>query len=87
MAFNSFYHPVRLKAVAMGEPIIEQLKVPRTSAPMILVLGQTGAGKSHFINKLVGEQVVKESARLCSCTLKPELVEAKVDDSDFLRCV
>lgn len=71
----------------MGEPIIEKLKVQKTSAPMILVLGQTGAGKSHFINKAVGEQVVKESARLCSCTIKPELVEAKVDDNEFLRYV
>ena len=71
----------------MGDPIIEQLKVPKTSAPMILVLGQTGAGKSHFINKVVGEQVTKESPRLCSCTLKPGLVEAKVDDNEFLRYV
>ena len=71
----------------MAEPIIEHLKVPKTSAPMILVLGQTGAGKSHFINKVVGEQVTKESARLSSCTHKPELLEVKVDDNEFLRCV
>ena len=71
----------------MAGPIIEQLRVPKTCKPMILVLGQTGAGKSHFINKVVGSKVAKESARLYSCTTKPELVEAKVDDNEFLRLV
>lgn len=51
------------------DPIIDRLEVEKTSAPMILLLGQTGAGKSHFINKVFGEDVheVTESARLASC--------------------
>jgi hypothetical protein len=85
----------------MADSIIKELQVPESSAPMILVIGQTGAGKaaevvvqrracadrpegkSHFINKVVGEKVVKESARLYSCTSHPELVEATVDKHEF----
>ncbi len=37
-------------------------------AHMILVLGQTGSGKSHFINKLAPGSC-KESARAASCMI------------------
>jgi len=68
----------------MEDPIIKALQVEETSAPMILVIGQTGAGKSHFINSIVGKKVVEESAHLDSCTKRPELVEVMVDRNNFL---
>lgn len=69
----------------MADPIIEKLDVQKTSASMILVLGQTGAGKSHMINRIAGSKIAKESPRLYSCTSKPELFEVKVDGQEFLR--
>lgn len=36
---------------------------------MIIVMGVTGAGKSYFINKLAGKDVVREGADLESCRL------------------
>lgn len=38
-----------------------------SDASMILVMGVTGSGKSHFINQLAGKNVVEESAKLYSC--------------------
>lgn len=66
--------------------IVEHLDVDRTTAPMILIIGQTGAGKSHFCNKVLGEDIeeVSESAHLSSCTSKPQLVSAKVDGNEYL---
>ena len=59
----------KLEDPNMEDPIVNHLDVERTAAPMILVLGQTGAGKSYFCNKVLGEDVrkVKESAHLESC--------------------
>lgn len=37
------------------------------SPSMILVMGVTGAGKSYFINKLVGREAVREGDKLDSC--------------------
>lgn len=34
---------------------------------MIVVMGVTGAGKSHFINQLAGSEIVKEGKDLQSC--------------------
>ena len=68
----------------MADLLIKELGLDETSAPMILVLGQTGAGKSHFINRLAGGKVVRESPRLFSCTTTPELVEVTVDENEFL---
>jgi ABC-type uncharacterized transport system ATPase component len=34
---------------------------------MIVVMGVTGAGKSHFINSLAGQTVVEEGPDLESC--------------------
>lgn len=53
----------------MAKPVFRQLDYEKTSAPLILILGQTGSGKSHFCNKVLGEDVheVEESARLTSC--------------------
>jgi septin family protein len=40
----------------------------KSEAPsMIMVMGVSGAGKSHFINQLTGKEVVEESAGLESC--------------------
>ena len=59
----------KAKQEDMADPIIDRLDIEKTSAPMILIIGQTGAGKSHFCNKVLGEDVeeVEESARLASC--------------------
>lgn len=39
-----------------------------TDAPsMIVVMGVTGSGKSHFINQMAGREVVQEGASLHSC--------------------
>jgi predicted GTPase len=35
--------------------------------PMVLVMGMTGAGKSHFINKLANRYVVEEGDDYDSC--------------------
>lgn len=53
----------------MADPIINRLEIDKTSAPMILIIGETGAGKSHFCNKVLGEDVdeVEESRGLASC--------------------
>lgn len=55
----------------MASPIVDSLHVEPSSAPMILIVGQTGAGKSHFCNRVLGEDVdvVEESAGLSSCAL------------------
>lgn len=37
------------------------------SLHMILIMGVTGSGKSHFINTLAGRTVVQEGDRLDSC--------------------
>jgi predicted GTPase len=50
----------------MSTDFLEDLEIEGTDAPMILLLGQTGAGKSHFINTLKPGSV-KESAHLISC--------------------
>lgn len=34
---------------------------------MIVVMGVTGSGKSHFINQLAGRNVVQEGEDLNSC--------------------
>jgi GTPase SAR1 family protein len=39
---------------------------------MIVVMGVTGAGKSYFINRLAGREVVQEGADLDSCKI-PEV--------------
>lgn len=53
----------------MAKLMVDKLDIEKTTAPMIFILGQTGAGKSHFCNKVLGEEVeeVEESARLASC--------------------
>ena len=37
------------------------------SIPMIVVMGVTGAGKSYFINSLVGKEVARTGHSLDSC--------------------
>ncbi|QDS70179.1 hypothetical protein FKW77_006349 [Venturia effusa] len=67
----------------MDSHVLEELGIEGSEAPMILLLGQTGAGKSHFINSLKPGSV-KESAHSVSCTSCPELVEVEVDGKSFL---
>ena len=49
-----------------GPGVGEELERAAAEASMVLVVGQTGAGKSHFINS-VAPGSCKESARLGSC--------------------
>lgn len=51
---------------------------------MIVVMGVTGAGKSHFINKLAGDEVVEEGADLNSCTQACEMVPVTIGGSKTL---
>ena len=55
----------------MAKPFFRKLEFEKEKAPLILILGQTGSGKSHFCNKVLGEDVheVEESARLTSCKM------------------
>lgn len=43
------------------------------SLDMIVVMGETGTGKSHFINKLAGSKVTPDGDGFESCTIKPSL--------------
>ncbi|EPS39061.1 hypothetical protein H072_7152 [Dactylellina haptotyla CBS 200.50] len=45
---------------------------------MLMVMGVTGAGKSYFINQLVGKKIVEESDSLHSCTQQCQLVPATI---------
>ena len=49
---------------------------------MILVMGVTGAGKSYFINKLAGGEVVRTGADLRSCTALLILQFIKIESAD-----
>ncbi|KAH7081490.1 P-loop containing nucleoside triphosphate hydrolase protein [Paraphoma chrysanthemicola] len=51
---------------------------------MIVVMGVTGAGKSHFINQLAGKKVVQEGAELDSCTQECQLVPVSIGSSKVL---
>lgn len=54
----------------------------QTTPSMIVVMGVTGAGKSHFINQLAGKEVVKEGSTLDSCKLTSlELLKRQPTDS------
>ncbi|KAL9085634.1 MAG: hypothetical protein Q9165_007535 [Trypethelium subeluteriae] len=51
---------------------------------MIVMMGVTGAGKSYFINKLEGRNIVEEGADLNSCTQKCALVPVQIGQSKVL---
>ncbi|KAI4087812.1 MAG: hypothetical protein L6R37_008280 [Teloschistes peruensis] len=51
---------------------------------MILVMGVTGAGKSFFINKLAGADVVKTGSTLDPCTANCEAVPVEIGRSKVL---
>ncbi|KAF2870469.1 P-loop containing nucleoside triphosphate hydrolase protein [Massariosphaeria phaeospora] len=51
---------------------------------MVVVMGVTGAGKSHFINQLAGQEAVKEGASLDSCTQNCQLVPVSIGHSKLL---
>jgi predicted GTPase len=52
----------------LGEALSQEITAEAASTSMILIVGQTGAGKSHFINMLAPGSC-QESARLESCSL------------------
>ncbi|OJD33674.1 p-loop containing nucleoside triphosphate hydrolase protein [Diplodia corticola] len=54
------------------------------AAPMVMVVGLTGSGKSYFINRLVGREVVQEGSSMKSCTHSCQLVGAEVGRSKVL---
>lgn len=49
------------------ESITLQTSNMASAEPLIVVMGVTGAGKSHFINTLAGRQVVKTGTSLNPC--------------------
>lgn len=51
---------------------------------MILVMGVTGSGKSFFINKLAGSDVVETGERLKSCTATCQAVPVNIGRSKVL---
>ncbi|KAF2200939.1 P-loop containing nucleoside triphosphate hydrolase protein [Delitschia confertaspora ATCC 74209] len=51
---------------------------------MIVVMGVTGAGKSYFINRLAGREVVQEGADLDSCTQACQLVPIEIGASKVI---
>ncbi|KAH0368177.1 hypothetical protein KCU65_g4235, partial [Aureobasidium melanogenum] len=51
---------------------------------MIVVMGVTGSGKSHFINQIAGREVVQEGASLHSCTQECQLIPIDLGHSQFL---
>ncbi|KAF3911197.1 hypothetical protein AA313_de0209992 [Arthrobotrys entomopaga] len=55
-----------------------KLEVDDGDLSMLMIMGVTGAGKSYFINQLVGKQVVEESDSLHSCTQQCQLVPATI---------
>lgn len=52
----------------MANAIIDKLDIETTNARMILIIGQTGAGKSHFCNQVLGE-VVEDVEGVCSSVI------------------
>lgn len=50
---------------------------------MILVMGVTGSGKSYFINKLAGGDIVETGGDLKSC--KPTLRSSSFQASSMLK--
>ena len=53
------------------------MKEEKESPSMVVVMGVTGAGKSYYINKLAGKEVVKEGPDLESCKLGSLVFEIK----------
>ncbi|KAF2815178.1 P-loop containing nucleoside triphosphate hydrolase protein [Mytilinidion resinicola] len=51
---------------------------------MIIIMGVTGAGKSYFINRLAGREVVQEGADLDSCTQACQLIPITIGASKVL---
>jgi len=51
---------------------------------MVLILGETGSGKSFFVKKLTSDVEVKVGHHLESCTLKSQAFETKIGGTDLL---
>lgn len=54
------------------------------NASLILVMGVTGAGKSYFINKLAGEEIVKVGSSLSSCELRMFPLNGRTPPADTI---
>ena len=57
---------------------------------MVVIMGVTGAGKSHFINKLAGKKITAEGDSLHACafltlSLLKELLQLKISRHSRLR--
>ncbi|KAH8672886.1 P-loop containing nucleoside triphosphate hydrolase protein [Tricladium varicosporioides] len=55
----------------------------RADRDIILVMGLTGAGKTYFINQLIGARL-KEGHTLKSCTQGCQIVETNVGNTEFV---
>ncbi|KAJ2986131.1 hypothetical protein NUW58_g5172 [Xylaria curta] len=50
---------------------------------LIAVMGMTGSGKTTFISKVTGRKDLKVGHNLTSCTRDIEVIETKIEISDF----
>ncbi|KAK2769812.1 hypothetical protein CKAH01_15007 [Colletotrichum kahawae] len=51
---------------------------------MIVVVGVTGSGKSYFINRLAGKEIVEEGGKLNSCTQKCQMIPLIIGNTKTL---
>lgn len=63
--------PLAFQQAMAGETINYDARLKSLS--MLVVMGSSGAGKSHFVNTLAGRQVTAEGRGLQSCASNPPL--------------
>jgi ABC-type uncharacterized transport system ATPase component len=68
--YKQIHHLITSRIPTRGR-MIPNMKEEKESPSMVVVMGVTGAGKSYFINKLAGKEVVKEGPDLESCRQIP----------------
>ena len=76
--------PIAMGVDIFGEPVIEDL----AEMPHLLVAGSTGAGKSVFMNTLIGSLIARHSAStLRMIMIDPKMVEmAAYNDLPHMAC-
>jgi predicted GTPase len=68
---------------ALQAGLLEMSGKAENDAPsMVVIMGVTGAGKSHFINRLAGKQAVEEGASLDPCKLIESLARNHTEKSN-----